>query len=108
MTDANIALARLDGASFLGGGMPLDVEAARTAIETHVGKPLNLGIEAAAEGMLAVTNASLGAAIRLSLFEKGLDPRDFVAVSFGGCRGSARDRGGRRGGYSPRRVPGER
>lgn len=87
VTDANIALARLDGESFLGGGMRLDVEAARTAVATHVGTPLGLGIEAAAEGMLAVTNASLGAAIRLSLFEKGLDPRDFVAVSFGGAAG---------------------
>ncbi len=37
--------------------------------------------------MLTVTNASLGAAIRLSLFEKGLDPRDFCMLSFGGAGG---------------------
>ena len=35
--------------------------------------------------MLAITNASLAAAIRLSLFEKGLDPRDFAILSFGGA-----------------------
>ena len=87
VTDANIALARLDGSAFLGGGMPLDAAAARTAIATHVGTPLGLPVEAAAEGILAVTNASLGAAIRLSLFEKGLDPRDFVMVAFGGAAG---------------------
>ncbi|MDX2201672.1 MAG: hydantoinase/oxoprolinase family protein [Hyphomicrobiaceae bacterium] len=87
VTDANIALARLDGEAFLGGGMRLDPEAARTAIATHVGGPLGLGVEAAAEGVLAVTNASLGAAIRLSLFEKGLDPRDFVMIAFGGAAG---------------------
>ena len=44
-------------------------------------------MEAAAEGLLAVTNANLGAAIRLSLFEKGLDPRDFVMIAFGGAAG---------------------
>ncbi|RTL63303.1 MAG: hydantoinase/oxoprolinase family protein [Hyphomicrobiales bacterium] len=87
VTDANIALARLDGEGFLGGGMRLDRDAATKAIATHVGGPLKLGVEAAAEGILAVTNASLGAAIRLSLFEKGLDPRDFVMVAFGGAAG---------------------
>jgi N-methylhydantoinase A len=87
VTDANLALGRLDGEGFLGGGMRLDVAAARTAIDTHVAEPLKLGVEAAAEGLLAVTNANLGAAIRLSLFEKGLDPRDFVMIAFGGAAG---------------------
>ena len=50
-------------------------------------QPLKLAVEAAAEGLLAVTNANLGAAIRLSLFEKGLDPRDFVMIAFGGAAG---------------------
>ena len=45
------------------------------------------GNEPAAEGVLTVTNANLGAAIRLSLFEKGLDPRDFCLLSFGGAGG---------------------
>jgi N-methylhydantoinase A/oxoprolinase/acetone carboxylase beta subunit len=52
-----------------------------------VGDRLGLGVEAAAAGMLVVTNASLGAAVRLSLFEKGLDPRDFSLLSFGGAGG---------------------
>lgn len=87
VTDANIVLGRLDGEGFLGGGMRLDLDAARTAIAGNVGTPLGLSVEAAAEGLLAVTNANLGAAIRLSLFEKGLDPRDFVMVAFGGAAG---------------------
>ncbi len=52
-----------------------------------MGAPLGLGVEQAAEGILTVTNANLGAAIRLSLFEKGLDPRDFCLLSFGGAGG---------------------
>jgi N-methylhydantoinase A len=34
-----------------------------------------------------VTNAQLAAAVRLSLFEKGLDPRDFALLSFAGAGG---------------------
>jgi len=87
VTDANLALGRLDAAGFLGGGMRLDVSAACAAIDEHVARPLGLALEPAAEGLLAVTNANLGSAIRLSLFEKGLDPRDFVMIAFGGAAG---------------------
>ena len=87
VTDANLALGRLDGEGFLGGGMRLDTARARAAIEEHVARPLSLAVEPAAEGLLAVTNASLGGAIRLSLFEKGLDPRDFAMIAFGGAAG---------------------
>lgn len=87
VTDTNLALGRIDPDYFLGGTMQLDMPAARAAIAGRVGEPLGLGLEAAAEGILAVTNAGLGAAIRLSLFEKGLDPRDFALLSFGGAGG---------------------
>ena len=87
VTDANVVLGRLDPAFFLGGAMALDVEAARRAIAERVARPLSLELEHAAEGILAVTNTNLAAAIRLSLFEKGLDPRDFTLLSFGGAGG---------------------
>ena len=87
VTDANVTLGRLDGKSFLGGDMQLDGEAARAAIATSIAKPLGLSVELAAEGLLAVTNANLGAAIRLSLFEKGVDPREFAMIAFGGAAG---------------------
>ncbi|WP_149538093.1 hydantoinase/oxoprolinase family protein [Siccirubricoccus phaeus] len=87
VTDANLALGRLDPDYFLGGAMTLDMPATRAAIEAKVGAPLGLSPEAAAEGILTVVNANLGAAVRLSLFEKGLDPRDFSLLSFGGAGG---------------------
>jgi len=65
--------------------MTLDLAASRQAMVQRVGAPLGLGFEEAAEGVLAITDASLAAAIRLSLFEKGLDPRDFAILSFGGA-----------------------
>ncbi|MBW6397898.1 hydantoinase/oxoprolinase family protein [Roseomonas sp. HJA6] len=87
VTDANLALGRLDPEFFLGGMMKLDMAGTRAALTAKVGTPLGLGVEQAAEGILTVTNANLGAAIRLSLFEKGLDPRDFCLLSFGGAGG---------------------
>jgi N-methylhydantoinase A len=87
VTDANVVLGRLDGESFLGGDMRLDSPAARAAISAEIAEPLDLSVEAAAEGVLIVTNSTLGAAIRLSLFEKGFDPREFAMIAFGGAAG---------------------
>lgn len=85
VTDANLALGRLDPRYFLGGLMPLDLPATRQAILDKIAAPLGLDLERAASGIIAITNHSLAAAIRLSLFEKGLDPRDFSLLSFGGA-----------------------
>jgi N-methylhydantoinase A len=85
VTDANLALGRLDAATFLGGAMALDREAARAAISARAGAPLGLDTDTAAAGILRLTNTNLAAAIRVSLFEKGLDPRDFTMLSFGGA-----------------------
>ncbi len=85
VTDANLVLGRLDPAFFLGGKMKLDLAAARDAIAARIADPLGVSLEQAASGILTMTNANLAAAIRLSLFEKGLDPRDFALLSFGGA-----------------------
>ncbi len=87
VTDANAVLGLLDGKNFLGGEMPLDVDAAHRVIKARIGEPLGLASEAAAAGLLAMTNGNLGSAIRLSLFEKGLDPREFTLLAFGGASG---------------------
>jgi N-methylhydantoinase A/oxoprolinase/acetone carboxylase beta subunit len=87
VTDANAVLGRFDPDFFLGGAMKLELDAAREAMAARIGTPLNLTAEQAADGVLRVTNASLAAAVRLSLFEKGLDPRDFALLSFGGAGG---------------------
>ncbi len=86
VTDANLALGLIDPAAFLGGEMELSVGAAQTAIDRVAG-PLNLSREAAASGIVAVANAAMAGAVRLSLFEKGADPADFALVAFGGAGG---------------------
>jgi N-methylhydantoinase A len=86
VTDANLLLGRLDGETFLGGSMRLDRAAALRAAQ-DIAERLGLDAHAAAAGAIAITNASLAGAIRLSLFEKGLDPEDFRLLSFGGAGG---------------------
>lgn len=86
VTDANLLLGRLDGKSFMGGAMPLEPDAARRAAET-VAAPLGLSVDQTAAGVIDVANSALAMAIRLSLFEKGLDPEDFAMLSFGGAGG---------------------
>ena len=84
VTDANLALGRIDPASPIGGLDRLDVDAARAAIDAHVGAPLGLGTEAAAEAILTVANAAMAGAIRLVSIERGHEPRRFAYMPFGG------------------------
>ena len=87
VTDAHAVLGRFDPDFFLGGAMTLQLDAARSGMAEHVGAPLGLTVEDAAEGVMRVTNVQLASAVRLSLFEKGLDPREFALLSFGGAGG---------------------
>jgi N-methylhydantoinase A len=83
VTDANIVLGRIDPDRPIGGGR-LDVGAARAAIDAHVGAPLGLATEAAAEAILRVANSRMAGAIRLVSIERGHDPKSFAFMPFGG------------------------
>lgn len=85
VTDANVVLGRIDPDNPIGGKLArLDVEAAATAIDTHVGKPLGLDTLAAAEAILRVANSRMAGAIRLVSVERGFDPKRFAFMPFGG------------------------
>jgi N-methylhydantoinase A len=84
VTDANVVLGRLDKDDFLGGGMKLDAEAAHRVIEDLAGR-LGLSKLEAAEGVLTVINSNMANAIRSRTVQKGLDPREFALVAFGGA-----------------------
>ena len=85
VTDANVLLGRINADRPIGGKLAhLDVEAARRAIETHVGRPLGLDTMAAAEAIIRVANGRMAGAIRLVSIERGHNPREFVAMPFGG------------------------
>jgi N-methylhydantoinase A len=83
ITDANLVLGRVD--TLLGGSFPLDLPAARAAIDRAIAAPLGMTVEEASLGILAVANAQMVGAIRLLTVEQGHDPRDSVLVAYGGA-----------------------
>jgi N-methylhydantoinase A len=88
LTDANVLLGRIDAERPIGGKFKrLDVDAARRAIEAHVGRPLGLDAMAAAEAVVRVANALMAGAIRLVSIERGHDPKRFAFMPFGGGGG---------------------
>ncbi|MGE5202830.1 MAG: hydantoinase/oxoprolinase family protein, partial [Acidobacteriota bacterium] len=85
VTDAHVVLGRIDAEHPIGGKLArLNVEAAKRAIETHVAMPLGLDTMAAAEAIVRVASSRMAGAIRLVSIERGHNPRDFVAMPFGG------------------------
>jgi N-methylhydantoinase A len=85
LTDAHVVLGRINAERPIGGTLArLDAEAARRAILTHVGNPLGLDAEAAADAIMRVANARMAGAIRLVSIERGHDPGAFVLMPFGG------------------------
>ncbi len=85
VTDANVVLGRIDPDNPIGGKLDrLDVDAARHAIDTHIGAPLSLDTLEAAEAILRVANSRMAGAIRLVSIERGFDPKRFAFMPFGG------------------------
>jgi N-methylhydantoinase A len=84
VTDANVVLGRVDPDYFAGGDYQLHVDEARQAI-TKVGQQLDLGVEQLAEGVIDIVNANMANAIRAITVGKGIDPREFALVAFGGA-----------------------
>jgi len=84
VTDANVVLGHLPP-RLLGGEMSLDVDAARTAVQTIADAMGLPSVEAAAEGMLAIVNENMAGALRLVSVQRGHDPRDFALVAYGGA-----------------------
>jgi N-methylhydantoinase A len=85
LTDANVVLGRINADRPIGGKLArLNVDAAKAALLAHVGQPLGLSAEQAAEAVIRVANARMAGAIRLVSVERGHDPAKFTAVPFGG------------------------
>jgi N-methylhydantoinase A len=84
VTDANLVLGRLRAERFLGGDMPLDVSRAEKAI-APLAQQLGMATQAVALGIVRVANAAMERALRTISVERGIDPRDFTLVAFGGA-----------------------
>ena len=84
VSDANLVLGRLDAQRFLGGEKTLDIEAARAALEP-LARALGSTLEAAALGVIRVANAHMERALRRVSTARGIDPRPFTLLPFGGA-----------------------
>lgn len=85
ITDANLALGRLEPGTLLGGRMTIDAVAARAAVQASVAAKLGLALEPAAHGIIAIANANMSRAIRSVSVERGYDLGEFALCAFGGA-----------------------
>jgi N-methylhydantoinase A len=84
VTDANLVLGNLADDSTLAGGVALDAEAAEVAIGV-LAEQLGLGPLETAVGILRVANQEMVRALRVVTVERGVDPRGFALLPFGGA-----------------------
>lgn len=83
VTDANVVLGRLHQTHLLGGTFPIDAARARDAVAA-LAERLALDVEHTAAGIVALIDAQMAKALRIATVERGLDPRGFTLVAFGG------------------------
>ena len=86
VTDASVVLGFLDPGNFLGGRETLDVAAAEAAL-SRLANQLSVEPAEAAEGVHKVINTQMAEGIRLVSVRRGVDPRKFALLSFGGAAG---------------------
>ncbi|MBR1152620.1 hydantoinase/oxoprolinase family protein [Bradyrhizobium sp. JYMT SZCCT0428] len=86
VTDANVVLGYLDAAAFMGGQRPLDRAASEAAVD-RVAAAMELSRVEAAAGIYRMINLNMADGIRLMTLRRGVDPRKFALLSFGGAAG---------------------
>ena len=86
VTDAHVVLNRLPENETLPGGLKLNRTRAEAAIK-DLGCSLGLGVKETAQGIIAVANDQVAAAIRFISVNRGYDPENFLLSSFGGAGG---------------------
>jgi N-methylhydantoinase A len=84
VTDANLALGRLNPDYFLGGKMNLNPGKSAGRL-SELGKKLDFGVPETAQAIIDLANENMANAIRVMSIERGLDPREFTLVAFGGA-----------------------
>ena len=87
VTDASLVLGYLDASNFLGGRASLDHAAAEQSLAEYVAAPLNLSKVESAYGVFKVVCTTIAEGIRLMSVQRGVDPREFAMMGFGGASG---------------------
>ena len=85
VTDANAVLGRLNPKYLLGGKLKIHKELAEKAIKERICEFLGLDLVEAADGIIRIVNSEMSRILRIMSVERGLDPRKFALMAFGGA-----------------------
>ncbi|RWJ39824.1 MAG: hydantoinase/oxoprolinase family protein [Mesorhizobium sp.] len=85
LTDANVVLGRLNPVAILNGSMPIDLDGARKVVEEKIAKPLGMSVEQAAYGIIRIAVSNMARAIRSVTTQRGVDPRQYAFIAYGGA-----------------------
>ncbi|RUV68123.1 hydantoinase/oxoprolinase family protein [Mesorhizobium sp. M5C.F.Cr.IN.023.01.1.1] len=85
LTDANVVLGRLNPVAILNGTMPIDLKGARKVIEEKIATPLGMSVEQAAYGIIRIAVSNMARAIRSVTTQRGVDPREYAFIAYGGA-----------------------
>ncbi|MGZ3561328.1 MAG: hydantoinase/oxoprolinase family protein [Vulcanimicrobiaceae bacterium] len=83
VTDANVVLGRLHQTHLVGGTFPIDARRSRDAVAA-LAQRLDLSVEATAAGIVTLVDSEMAKVLRIVTVERGLDPREFAMIAFGG------------------------
>jgi acetone carboxylase beta subunit len=84
VTDLNLVLGRVNPDYFLGGEVTLDADRARRAVDAQLAKPLGLGVEEAAAGVIELFDETLRYQAVAQVLGKGYSPVDYTLLCYGG------------------------
>lgn len=85
ITDCNLVLGRLNSSHLLGGARRLRPDLSEQALVEKIGKPLGMTSVEAARGIIEIVESHMVNAVKQISVRRGLDPRDFHLVGFGGA-----------------------
>ncbi len=83
VTDANVVLGRLNQKALVGGTFPIDARRSFEAVGA-LAERIGLSTQETAAGIVRIVDAQMAKVLRIVTVERGLDPRDFTMVAFGG------------------------
>jgi N-methylhydantoinase A len=83
VTDANVVLGRLNRKALVGGTFPIDAQRSYDAVG-RLARQIELSTEETAAGIVRIVDAQMAKVLRIVTVERGLDPREFSMVAFGG------------------------
>lgn len=85
LTDAALHLGYITASNFMGGKMEVADTLAKQAIDKNIAIPLKIDTAEASISIIKVLISKTASAIKEMMLERGLDPRDFTLLAFGGC-----------------------